>query len=263
MDFNIYIVIGIAVFTMFFGYFFGLFEGRGQGYKKRKKEEAEGVESETPETEPGTPEAETMSLEAEPGTPEEPLAEPQPTMAPVEIPEVTLPPSLMRLSQDPEGRLQLEMDNEPVNTATISPDQRKRLIALLTALRPWLEGKTTEPAMPGPAPAPPLTPRPAPAPAPVVPDAALPGALVAAEEVPTAPQSIVAQIDAILQIRITGTELQQAGIKLQESPEGGVLVWVGLDKYQSVDEVPDEAIKAAIRAAIVEWENKFTPGIKG
>ena len=41
MQFNLFIVIGIGLAAMFFGYFFGLFEGRGQGYKKRKKEEPE------------------------------------------------------------------------------------------------------------------------------------------------------------------------------------------------------------------------------
>jgi len=36
-----YLAIGaIALVAMFFGYGFGLFEGRSQGYKKRKKEEA-------------------------------------------------------------------------------------------------------------------------------------------------------------------------------------------------------------------------------
>ena len=256
MDINIYIVAGIALLTMFFGYFFGLFEGRGQGYKKRKKEEVEGIETEAPETEPGTPETETMTLETEPGIPEKPPAEPQPTMEPDALLEVTLPPpSLMRLSQDPEGNLGLELDNEPVNTTTITPDQRKRLIALLTAIRPWLEGKPAPPRVPAPAPVPASPPV-----DPAAPPVAIP---LAVDEVPTAPQSIVAQVDAILQIRITGTDLQHAGIKLQESPEGGVLVWVGLEKYLSVDEVPDESIKAAIRAAIVEWENRFTPGIKG
>jgi hypothetical protein len=29
-----------------------------------------------------------------------------------------------------------------------------------------------------------------------------------------------------------------------------------------VDDVPDETIKATIRAAIAEWEDKYTPGLK-
>ncbi len=41
MQFNLFIVIGIGLAAMFFGYGFGLFEGRSQGYKKRKKEEPE------------------------------------------------------------------------------------------------------------------------------------------------------------------------------------------------------------------------------
>lgn len=34
---NLFVLIGIALAVMFFGYFFGLFEGRGQGYKKDRK----------------------------------------------------------------------------------------------------------------------------------------------------------------------------------------------------------------------------------
>jgi len=71
----------------------------------------------------------------------------------------------------------------------------------------------------------------------------------------------VAQINSVLQARLAGTPLADKGVRLQESLEGGVLVWVGINKYESIDDVPDEQIKAAIRAAIVEWENKYTPGL--
>ena len=40
MQISILALVGIGLATMFFGYFFGLFEGRGQGYKKRRNEEA-------------------------------------------------------------------------------------------------------------------------------------------------------------------------------------------------------------------------------
>jgi hypothetical protein len=40
-----------------------------------------------------------------------------------------------------------------------------------------------------------------------------------------------------------------------------VEVYVGARKFNSIDDVPDEAIKAEIRAAIAEWEQKFTPGM--
>jgi len=46
-----------------------------------------------------------------------------------------------------------------------------------------------------------------------------------------------------------------------ESLTGGVNVYVGVTRYEAIDDVPDEEIKAAIRAAIAEWETKYTPGL--
>jgi len=168
---------------------------------------------------------------------------------------------LLRL-QDEAGRLQLDMDGVRVDTAALSPDQKKRLIALLTLMRPWLEGGAPAQVSPastraagqagvpaGAAPA-----RPAVAGRPEVPPAP-------DEEKPLAPPSMVSQIDSILQVRLTNTALAGRGIRLQESPEGGVIVYVGLNKYPTVDDVPDAGIKTTIRAAIAEWEERFTPGI--
>ena len=49
---------------------------------------------------------------------------------------------------------------------------------------------------------------------------------------------------------------------MMESPSGGVSVYVGVNRYEGIDEVPDDAIKAAIRTAIAEWEKKYTPGMQ-
>jgi hypothetical protein len=73
--------------------------------------------------------------------------------------------------------------------------------------------------------------------------------------------SIVGQIDTVLQKRLMTTPLAKSGIRLQESIQGGVEVYVGLEKYNTVDDVPDETIKTEIRAAIAEWEHRFTPGM--
>jgi hypothetical protein len=73
--------------------------------------------------------------------------------------------------------------------------------------------------------------------------------------------SIVGQIDSILQTRMVGTPLAERRIYLAESPEGGVMVNVGTSKYMGIDDVPDNQIKTAIRAAIAEWEKKYTPGL--
>lgn len=232
-------IIGIAMAAMFFGYGFGLFEGRGQGYKKRKAEE-EQEKKEKPE--------------------------PSGDLTTVTVDD----PGLMRIKNE-NGFLTLDLDGTRVDTSSISSDQRKRLIEMLNVIRPWLENK------PVPAPAVTTPPPPVPQPAPVVsvppiqkpitqPPAQTqdkPAAPAAKSDRPTAPaNSIVAQIDAILQEHLVGTPLEGRGIFLAQSPEGGVNVYVGLTRYSGVDDVPDAEVKAAIRAAISEWENKYTPGLK-
>jgi hypothetical protein len=231
-------IIGIAMAAMFFGYGFGLFEGRGQGYKKRKTEE-EQEKKESPEL---PAKATTITVDD---------------------------PGLMRIRNE-NGFLTLDLDGTRVNTSSLSSEQRKRLIEMLNFIRPWLENK--------PAPAPAMTtPAPHPSPSPVAsaPSNSRPAgqpiaqtqdksaAPAAKDERPAAPSnSIVAQIDSILQERLVGTSLEGRGIFLAQSPEGGVNVYVGLTRYNGVDDVPDPEIKAAIRAAISEWENRYTPGLK-
>jgi hypothetical protein len=72
---------------------------------------------------------------------------------------------------------------------------------------------------------------------------------------------MVGQINEILQLRIAKTKFAEQGITMIESPAGGVNVYVGLNRYEGIDAVPDEEIKAAIRNAIAEWEKKYTPGL--
>lgn len=229
----IWIVIVISVYIV------GLFEGRNQGKKMRIAEEAQ----------------------AKKDTPPAPIKPATPTIINVDD------PGLMRIKNE-NGFLTLDLDGARVDTSALSGDQRKRLIEMLTLIRPWLEGKPapapamTTPPPPQPKPVSP-TPTNAPTPqTPVQPTAQAP-AIIAKEDRPAAPAtSIVGQIDSVLQERLTGTPLQERGVFLAQSPDGGVMVYVGLTKYMSVDEVPDAEIKAAIRAAITEWEDKYTPGLK-
>lgn len=232
-------IIGIALAAMFFGYGFGLFEGRNQGYKKRRKEEATDIEN-----------------------------KPAPEPVSVKVDD----PGILRIKNE-GGYLALDLDGTRVDTNSLSAEQRKRLIEMLTLMRPWLEGRPTaapvnSPAMtasqptpigPGPQAAPlssPSTSPPASQPAESRPTT------IAKEDRPIASAgSIVTQIDSILQARLAGTPLEDRGIFLSQSPEGGVMVYVGLTKYMGIDEVPDPEIKAAIRAAITDWENKYTPGL--
>jgi hypothetical protein len=257
MEFNWSILGWIA--GLVFVYLFGLFEGRGQGYKRRKTEE-EQEKKEHPLSAPARPETITMD-----------------------------DPGLLRIKNE-NGAFVLDLDGQRVNPISLSSGQRRRLIDMVNLIRPWLEGR----AAPAPAPAPASKPAPPPSqpatvedrlsaigstpapqdtpasPPPPVPPARQtaqppPGprpSSIAKEDRPAVPaNSIVGQIDSILQARLAGTHLEDRGIFLTQSPEGGVNVYVGLKRYNGIDDVPDAEIKAAIRAAISEWENKYTPGL--
>jgi hypothetical protein len=236
-------IAAIAIAAMFFGYGFGLFEGRSQGYKRRKAEEAR----ETKDQSPPTPMTVTVD-----------------------------DPGLLRIKNE-NGLLTLDLDGTRADTSLLSPEQRRRLIEMLTLIRPWLEGRSV-PAPSTKAPSFPPASKPIPQPSPGLAPADLlskssvdagggkPAAprasTIAKEDRPSAPaNSIVTQIDAILQARLAESPLGERGVFLTQSPEGGVIVYVGLTRYTGVDEVPDADVKAAIRAAIAEWEDKYTPGL--
>ena len=249
---NPLVAIGIGIAVMFFGYAFGLFEGRSKGYKKRKEEESEEKKH--------TPPVESL-----------PPASPP-------IPSDEIP--VLDVSMAPDGELRLKMDGQRMDTSALDAEERKRLIAILTQMRPWLEApKGASPHPPQPKPRSGREPagakRPASPPQASAPEPApIPPAAPASDERPTAPPvddgedepapppgSIVAQIDSVLQARLAGTPLAEKGIRLQEALGGGVIFWVGVSKYESVEDVPDEQAQAAIRAAIAEWEDKYTPGL--
>jgi hypothetical protein len=69
-------------------------------------------------------------------------------------------------------------------------------------------------------------------------------------------QSLAAQIDAILQEMLEESPLSARGIRLQEHPQHGLIVQVGLNRYNSIDEVPEKEIRDFIRVAIAEWEKQ-------
>lgn len=151
-------------------------------------------------------------------------------------------PGGLRLWNDDAGALRLELDNvRPASPAALTPEQRRRIVALLTQVRPWLEGGPVAPAAPG------L--RSAPAAAKVI------------EPPPPPPsKSIVGQINDVLQARLVGTPLASRQIRLAETLSGGVRVFIGMQSYEGIDAVPDPEVVAAIRAAIAEWEKNVQIG---
>jgi len=168
-----------------------------------------------------------------------------------------IPASALRLWFDAAQTVNLELDGARLDApGQITPAQRRRLIDLLNRLRPWVEGQPRPAAPPPPAAAVPPSP-PAPAPAPAaparVPPLAPPSAPVATVEKPAAAMSIVEQIDEILQRLLASTPF--AGqVRLREQVGGGIDIWVGAKRYTAVDEVAEAEVKAALRAAIAEWE---------
>jgi hypothetical protein len=172
-------------------------------------------------------------------------------LAAVPPPAAAPQPSDLRLWNAASGTPNLELDGAPVGApASLTPAQRRRLITLLTQVRPWLEGGPVAPASTQAIPATRPVPEVKPVPATILP--------VKVVETPPAPvmKSIVGQINDVLQARIAGTSLAARLVRLGETPGGGVLVFVGTAKYDGIDAVPDPEVVAAIRAAITEWEKK-------
>jgi len=240
-----YVFIGLMI-GMVIGWVIGFFDSNNRTSKKIEAAEAN---------------AEMKIKEAE-----KKIAEAEQNLQPSQTQQYV--PSLLSLKKN-DGRFMLEMDGALV-TGELSPDRKKRLIDLVTVFRLWLDSGQSSAVASQPA---------APVQAPPVPD---PVQVVAPSPVvsplqpllqplfpPKKPEpekdikslSIVQQIDTVLQARLTDTSLAKRGIRLQESIQGGVEVYVGLNKFHAVDDVPDAEIKAAIRAAIEEWERKYTPGL--
>lgn len=218
-------------------YTIGFYEGRANGYKRRKRDEEQ-----------------------------EKIKNPP---APVKVDD----PGVLRLKNE-GGKLTLDLDGARADTSALSADQRKRLTNLIMQMRPWMQDESkpaaaeqpiptfsqptpadqpqgkpasVQPATPPP---PPIAWKPAAAPAPKK------------EERPAPPPtSIVGQINLILQEKLIGSPFESKGLSLTQSPEGGVIVNIKGAQYFGVDEVPDAEIKTFIRAAIAEWEKKYTPGL--
>lgn len=228
----LYIFIGLIV-GILIGWAIGFFDSNGRADKKIKIAEAN-AETKIRESEKKIAQAdEKFSLESR-------LS-----------PNVKDDPGLLRLKKN-NGRITVEMDGTQLSEV-LSADRKKRLIELISNFRPWLESGQSQQAAATPA-APINTMRPS-TPASVQPQAQK------TEEKNIGTLSIVNQIDTVLQTRLMNTQFAKSGIRLQESVQGGVEVYVGLQKFSTVDDVPDEAIKSEIRAAIAEWEEKYTPGM--
>ncbi len=169
-------------------------------------------------------------------------------------------PGLLRLRNN-NGVPTLELDGAPIAAKNISPNQKQRLLELLSVIRPWIEGAQSAPAPKATPPPPQPTPKPAPVQTAVASPISPPTQpLTKLTEKEFKALSIINQIDYVFQSRIAGTPYESRGIRIMEGAGGTVEVKVGSAKFPSIEDVPDADIKKAIRAAIAEWEDKHTPG---
>lgn len=75
---------------------------------------------------------------------------------------------------------------------------------------------------------------------------------------PHADISLADQINPILQTMLVNSPLADRGISLMDIEGRGMVVNVGLDMYDSINDVPDDEIRAFIKKAVAVWENRVT-----
>ena len=75
------------------------------------------------------------------------------------------------------------------------------------------------------------------------------------EDQPGKPGSMVQQINSILGEKMTDLDSGRQAVRLMEGVGGSIRVYIGVESY-SIDEVPDEEVKALIRQAVAEWEDR-------
>jgi len=123
---------------------------------------------------------------------------------------------------------------------TLTDEQRQRLSTAAEGWTLWLGLHPPAPPLPTP-----------PMPATLTEPAE---ALLAAQNERARSGSIVAQIDEILQDMVSESDYRDMVIHLKEEPTHGVVVWVNNQRFESVEDVPDEGIRALIQAAVRRWE---------
>ncbi|MDQ7010917.1 MAG: hypothetical protein Q9M29_03765, partial [Mariprofundaceae bacterium] len=218
--------IGIGVAAFFIGYLVGLYEGRWKhrGTLKKLSDERDAARREKQKIQAALAEMREAyeALKSQPA------------------PALSL--------EEKQGQVVLHLNGVAIAPKAITDSQHKRLLSLLSGLTPYIKrGKVA--AKPQPSRRPPSAPQKRKSPA--SPPPAIAGLEPATPGTPASQaRSIVEQIDDILQTMLEGTPLASRGIRLQEGPDGGVIVWVGISRYNGVDAIPDPEIKQVIQAAI-------------
>jgi len=171
------------------------------------------------------PESEKTSLEPE-ETPAKSGLSPEPEAIPVE-PAQPLPEKAPAASIELPVEVLIPATPEPVAPAeepVLPPEPEAPLAPIPPTLDPAIRAFTRRPIKPQPKPA--------------------------------APLSIIDQINTIFGQMTAGTSLAGRNIHLVQDPSLGVTVQVGTERYEGIDNVPDEEIRAALKAAAKKWEEQ-------
>ena len=206
-------------------------------------------EKEPPEEE-STAEDRAPAPEAKREKRSEPVVEPTPVVSAAPRYDVA---HLWREEKD--GKLLFDINGRTYRSwSAMNHDQRAQLEQIELEIRRWMELIRPErgpivPPLNNDQPQPVRPARPAPI-------TANERAAAAAEQ--PSPNSIVAQINQILQDKLLTSPLGNRGISLTEVPGHGVVVWVGLEHFEGIDSVPDPEVKQIIRESVNEWENRVS-----
>ncbi len=142
------------------------------------------------------------------------------------------------------------------NLSSLSDEQRQSLESVIREWAVWLglgrHSQKTTASPPQPAP---VKPVPVSVPQPVI-ITPVPQAVPPAAPEDSAAQTMVAQINEIVQSRLPGSVLAGHAIRIIESPRDGVVVWVNGTRYIGVDEVADPQVRDFLHEAVAEWEKR-------
>jgi hypothetical protein len=72
---------------------------------------------------------------------------------------------------------------------------------------------------------------------------------------PRRPISMVEQINEILDRKLLERPQLKRGVRLAEGPGGAIKVYIGIDSYNAIDDVPDADVRQLIRDSVAEWES--------
>ncbi len=71
------------------------------------------------------------------------------------------------------------------------------------------------------------------------------------------PLSIIEQINEVIKRLAANTQFEVKNIHLVDNGHQGVVVWVGSEHFEGVDEVPYPDVKQLIKAAVAKWEEEI------